>query len=83
MFRTYRRGFSRSGLLFLRTALFAKIAHEVALKKYTENYGKIVLQFLEKVQPNFIYKYYVFKRKAYDSNFSIDYLELMQIKFIK
>lgn len=54
---------------FLRTALFAKIAHEVALKKYTEDYGKIVLQFLEKVQPNFIYKYYVFKRKAYDSNF--------------
>lgn len=52
----------------LRTGLFASITHKVALSYYTKEYGKTILKFLQEVQPNFIYKYYVFKRKAYDSN---------------
>lgn len=52
----------------LRTGLFANLTHKVALRYYTEIYGKTILQFLREVQPNFVYKYYVFKRKAYDSN---------------
>ena len=52
----------------LRTGLFASITHKVALKFYTEEYGQTILQFLRAVQPNFIYKYYIFKRRAYDSN---------------
>ncbi len=52
----------------LRTALFANLTHSVALKYYIKEYGKTIFKFLKEVQPNFIYKYYVFKRKAYDSN---------------
>lgn len=52
----------------LRTGLFASITHKVALRYYTKEYGNTILQFLQQIQPNYIYKYYVFKRKAYDSN---------------
>ena len=45
----------------LRTGLFASITHKVALKFYTKEYGQTILQFLRAVQPNFIYKYYIFK----------------------
>lgn len=52
----------------MRSSLFAYYAHTVALKYYSKEYGKIISRFINSVQPNFIYKYYVFKRKAYDSN---------------
>ena len=52
----------------LRTGLFATLSHKVALRKYTKEYGETILHFLREIQPNYIYKYYVFKRRAYDSN---------------
>lgn len=52
----------------LRTGLFATLTHKVALRKYTKEYGEMILHFLREIQPNYIYKYYVFKRRAYDSN---------------
>lgn len=52
----------------LRSSLFAHYTHIAAQKYYSNEYGNVILKFINEVQPNFIYKYYVFKRKAYDSS---------------
>lgn len=51
----------------LRSALFAKITHEVAKKYYTNKYAQVIKNFIEKVSPDYIYKNYVFRRRAYDA----------------
>lgn len=51
----------------LRSDLFAKIAHEVAKKYYKCKYAQVIKKFIEKVSPEYIYKNYVFRRRAYDA----------------
>lgn len=46
----------------LRSSLFAKITHEVAKKYYTNQYAKVIRNFIEKVPPSYIYKNYEFRR---------------------
>jgi len=51
----------------LRSALFAKITHEVAKKHYKCKYAQVIKKFIERVSPDYIYKNYVFRRRAYDA----------------
>ncbi|MCM1104263.1 MAG: SIR2 family protein [Clostridium sp.] len=51
----------------LRSNLFAKITHEVAKKHYKSKYAYVIKNFIEKVSPDYIYKNYVFRRRAYDA----------------
>lgn len=56
----------------LRSALFAKYTHEVACERFKEEYGKIIKKFIHEVSPCYIYKDYVFKRRAYDAGLFFD-----------
>lgn len=56
----------------LRSALFAKITHEVAKKYYKCKYAQVIKKFIEKVSPDYIYKNYVFRRRAYDADLIYD-----------
>ena len=56
----------------LRSAMFAKYTHNVALTKFKDDYGKIIKKFILEVPPCYIYKYYVFKRSAYDAELFFD-----------
>lgn len=51
----------------LRSDLFAQITHEVAKAHYKKEYAKVIKKFIERVSPDYIYKNYAFKRRAYDS----------------
>lgn len=51
----------------LRSNLFAKYTHEVAKRSYREIYGRVIKKFITNVSPDYIYKNYVFKRRAYDA----------------
>ena len=51
----------------LRSNLFAKYTHEVAKKGYRDVYAQVIKRFITNVSPSYIYKNYVFKRRAYDA----------------
>lgn len=52
----------------LRSNLFSKYTHEVAKNNYKNVYSDIIKKFITNVAPDYIYKNYVFKRRAYDAN---------------
>lgn len=52
----------------LRSALFADYTHHVACDQFKKEYGNIIKKFIHEVPPCYIYKYYVFKREAYDAS---------------
>lgn len=56
----------------LRSAMFAKYTHNVAINKFKYDYGKIIKRFIQMVPPCYIYKDYVFKRSAYDAELFFD-----------
>lgn len=51
----------------LRSSLFAQYTHGAACKSFKEEYGKVISKFIHEVSPCYIYKDYVFKRRAYDA----------------
>ena len=51
----------------LRSNLFAKFSHDVAKKYFCNEYSKIISKFVYNVYPYVVYKYYIFKRRAYDA----------------
>lgn len=51
----------------LRSAMFAKYTHDVAVLRFKEEYGRVIKKFIKEVPPCYIYKYYVFKRTAFDA----------------
>lgn len=51
----------------LRSAMFVKYTHSVASLKFKREYGRIIKKFIKEVSPCYVYKYYVFKRTAYDA----------------
>lgn len=56
----------------LRSSVFAKYTHSVAFSTFKEDYGRIIKKFIKEVSPCYIYKYYVFKRTAYDASLFYD-----------
>lgn len=56
----------------LRSNLFVNNFHEIARKNYQKVYSRVVSKFIEKVPMHRIYKNYVFKRKAFDSDLFMD-----------
>ena len=52
----------------LRSNLFARYTNQVLLWDFKKEYGEVIRRFIYEVSPLKIYKYYVFKRRAYDAN---------------
>ena len=59
----------------LRSALFAQYTHEVACNRFKSEYGRIIKKFIHEVSPCYIYKDYVFKRRAYDASLFLNVFE--------
>lgn len=56
----------------LRSTLFTKYAHIIAVSKFKNDYGKVIKKFVQEMDPCLIFKNHVFRRSAYDANLFFD-----------
>ena len=56
----------------LRSTLFTKYAHIIAVSKVKNDYGKVIKKFVQEMDPCLIFKNHVFRRSAYDANLFFD-----------
>lgn len=53
----------------LRSSLFLKYMHDIALNRFKNEYGNVIRKMIERVPRGVIYRYYVYHRTAYDAEF--------------
>lgn len=56
----------------LRSTLFTKYAHIIAVSKFKNDYGKVIKKFIQEMDPCLIFKNHVFRRSAYDADLFFD-----------
>lgn len=56
----------------LRSTLFTKYAHIIAVSKFKNDYGKVIKKFVQEMDPCLIFKNHVFRRSAYDADLFFD-----------
>ena len=56
----------------LRSTIFTKYTHAIAVSKFKIDYGKVIKKFVQEMDPCLIFKNNVFRRTAYDAELIFD-----------